>query len=296
MNVNTSLVTDTSVAVTEQSVDAYRDQISKHIQNDLSGHTSVQLHLTGYFESSGDLAADATLRMLLTTSAGVTGAWAFPALVQPGTFPTTSSAPIILRQPDSVTAPAGSTATFTVYVASVNAVNYQWQKHTVDIPSATSATLTLLNVQATDVESYRCVITNIVGAVTSNAATLTLGAVPAAVIVTQPVDQSVKGSTLPAWPSDNYVPVTFTLVATGGVLSYQWQVLSTDDGPNWGNLDPNKASGATSPSLTLMTGSLGGLPATTYGVFRYLSKVSFRCIVSNASGATISNVVKVIVT
>ena len=176
MNVNTSLVTDTSVAVAESSVDAYRDQTSKHIDNDLSAHTSVQLHLTGFYEqapATTHLVADASLRMLLTDSVTlVTAAYALPALIQPGTYVPAGSAPVILRQPVNQTAVKGTNVVFDVYVASATPGYYQWTKNSTNITGANDATLTLPNVQLSAAASYACVVTNIVGTTTSSTATL----------------------------------------------------------------------------------------------------------------------------
>lgn len=180
MNINTSLVTDTSVQVTEASVDGYRDQISKHIDNDLSAHTSIQLHLTGFYEqapASTQLAADATLRMLFTDAAGVTAAFGLPALIQAGVWLPAGSAPTILIQPVNVTAVIGSNASFSVYVATSTPGYYQWQKNGTSITGANSATLTLVNVQVSDVGAYTCVVSNIVGTATSTSATLAVTSV-----------------------------------------------------------------------------------------------------------------------
>jgi len=176
MNVNTSLVTDTSVAVAETSVDAYRDQISRHIDNDLSAHTSIELHLTGFYEqapAATHLVADATLRMLLTDGpTQLTEAYALPALIQPGTYIPSGSGPVILRQPASQTAVVGSNVTFNVYVASSSPGYYQWTKNGTNITGANDATLTLVNVQLSAAASYACVVSNIVSTVTSASATL----------------------------------------------------------------------------------------------------------------------------
>lgn len=176
MNINTSLVTDTSVAVAETSVDAYRDQISRHIDNDLSAHTSVQLHLTGFYEqapASTHLVADASLRMLLTDSTTlVTAAYALPALVQPGVWVPSGSAPTILRQPVSQTVVVGSIVTFTVYVASSTPGYYQWKKNGTAITGANDATYTIASAQLSDAASYTCTVTNVVGSATSATATL----------------------------------------------------------------------------------------------------------------------------
>ena len=59
---------------------------------------------------------------------------------------------------------------------------YQWQKNSVNIPSATSASHTIASVSASDAGSYRCRVSNEVNAVMSDAATLTvLPAAPSAI-------------------------------------------------------------------------------------------------------------------
>jgi len=180
MNTNTSLVTDTSVTVAETSVDAYRNQVSRHIDNDLSAHTSIQLYQGALFyeqapASSQYVVGSSSLRMLLTDGVTqLTQAFAMPAVVQAGVFPPTGSAPVILRQPVNATAVVGSTATFSLYVASSSPGFYQWQKNGVAITGATSPTLTLVNVQLSDAASYTCVVSNIIGTISSAAATLTV--------------------------------------------------------------------------------------------------------------------------
>ena len=78
----------------------------------------------------------------------------------------------ISSQPVSVTALRGTSASFTVTAS--GATSYQWQKNSVNISSATTATLTLSNVQSTDAANYQVIIYNPAGNLTSNAATLTV--------------------------------------------------------------------------------------------------------------------------
>lgn len=180
MNINTSLVTDTSVTVAETSVDAYRDQVSRHVDNDLSAHTSVQLYQGALFYEQAPAASQSVVgssifRMLLTDGVTkLTQAFAMPVIVQAGVYPPSGSAPVILRQPVNTTAVVGSTATFSVYVASSTPGYYQWQKNGTAITGATDPTLTLVNVQLSDAASYLCVVTNIIGTVSSAAATLSV--------------------------------------------------------------------------------------------------------------------------
>ncbi len=78
----------------------------------------------------------------------------------------------ISLQPVSVTALQGTSASFTVTAS--GGTSYQWQKNGVNIPLATTATLTLKNVQSTDATNYRVIIYNPAGNLTSDTATLTV--------------------------------------------------------------------------------------------------------------------------
>lgn len=90
-------------------------------------------------------------------------------------------APSITTQPTAASVPAGTGASFTVVAE--NAVSYQWQR-LVDatwtpIDGATEATLTLPSVTAADDGAqFRVVVTNSVGSVESDVATLTVTPAP----------------------------------------------------------------------------------------------------------------------
>jgi hypothetical protein len=175
LQTNTSLLTDTSSAVTESSVDAYRDQISKHVDNDYAAHTSMQLYPgLAYFEPpvQSVLVTPDTLCILLTVSGAGDAAFALPCTIQPGTYPPSGSVPSILSQPASITVAVGGLAAFSVYVASSTPGAYQWQKNGVNIAGANSAEYAIANVQLTDVGTYTVVVTNAVGSVTSASAAL----------------------------------------------------------------------------------------------------------------------------
>ncbi|HOC55404.1 MAG TPA: immunoglobulin domain-containing protein [Verrucomicrobiota bacterium] len=83
-------------------------------------------------------------------------------------------APVITTQPASATKDPGQTAAFTV--VATGATGYQWRKNGVNISGATSATLTLSNVQLSDAAFYRVVVSNAAGSVTSSAAQLVVTA------------------------------------------------------------------------------------------------------------------------
>jgi hypothetical protein len=81
----------------------------------------------------------------------------------------------IAVQPSSVTVAAGQTATFSVVAAGSPSLSYQWQKNGVKIPGATLATYT--TPATTDADNgtvFTVKVSNSVGNVTSNPATLTV--------------------------------------------------------------------------------------------------------------------------
>lgn len=81
----------------------------------------------------------------------------------------------IVTQPSSVAGIVGGAANFTVVAAGSPVITYQWRKNGAPIGGATAATLALTNIQAGDVASYDCVVTNPVNSVITNAVTLSLG-------------------------------------------------------------------------------------------------------------------------
>lgn len=70
----------------------------------------------------------------------------------------------------------GGTATFSVVAGGSPVLTYQWFKDNNVVAGATGATLTINNVQASNIGSYTVVVTNGAGSVTSNAATLSIAA------------------------------------------------------------------------------------------------------------------------
>jgi hypothetical protein len=84
-------------------------------------------------------------------------------------------APAITRQPAGKSVKEGEMATFSVAVTGTTPITYQWEKNQVTIPGATAAAYTTPPVTlADDNAEFRCVVTNVVGSVTSEAAVLTV--------------------------------------------------------------------------------------------------------------------------
>ncbi len=177
-----------------------------------------------------------------------------------------TSLPSILTAPSNTTACVGNAAVFGIEATGDN-VQYQWQMSTDggitfnDISGATAASITINNV-GLSMNNYliRVLLSNTCSAsVLSPAATLTVNA--QASIVSDPANQS-------ACPGNT---ASFSAVATGPDLSYQWQI-STDGGTTF-----NDISGASSSSLNItnVTASMNNN--------QYRVKLSTSCSVSSIS-------------
>jgi outer membrane protein assembly factor BamB len=106
-------------------------------------------------------------------------------------------APTITQQPANKTVTAGQTATFTVVATGAAPLSYQWQKNTVAIVGATSASYTTsATTTADNASQFRVVVSNSVGNATSNAATLTVNAASATDVVTYHNDIGRTGQNL----------------------------------------------------------------------------------------------------
>ncbi|HKW61802.1 MAG TPA: immunoglobulin domain-containing protein [Candidatus Acidoferrum sp.] len=164
-------------------------------------------------------------------------------------------APSITTQPTNQTVTAGQAATFTVTAAGSAPLSYQWQKNGANISGATSASYTTPATTSSDNGStFRAVVTNSAGTVTSNSATLTVNVPPT--ITTQPANQTVTAGQA----------ATFSVVAGGTApLSYQWR-------KNGANI-----AGATSASYAT--------PATTSSD----NGSAFLVVVTNSAGTVTSN-------
>jgi len=171
-------------------------------------------------------------------------------------------APTITTQPANQTVTAGQTATITVVAAGTAPLTYQWQKNGANLTGATSASYTTPATTTADSGStFRVVVANTAGTVTSAAATLTVTAAAVApTITTPPANQTVTAGQT----------ATFTVVAGGTApLSYQWQksgvniagatsasyttqvTTTTDSGSTFDVVVTNTAGTVTSAAATL---------------------------------------------
>ena len=125
--------------------------------------------------------------------------------------------PTIASQPQSATNVLGSTATFSVTASGTTPLAYQWRFYGTNLSGQTSATLSLSNVQTNQAGPYTVVVTNVVGSLTSQVATLTVLVPPT--LASQPQSTTnVLGTT-----------ATFSVTASGTApLAYQWRFYGTN--------------------------------------------------------------------
>ncbi len=136
--------------------------------------------------------------------------------------------PSIQTQPASLAAVAGTNAIFTVVATGTAPLTYQWYKDGVVLSGATSSTLVLSGVKATDAGKYLVKVSNAAGSLNSAEAILSVSSAP--VFVTQP-------ASLTAAPG-GVASFTATVVGTAP-LAYQW------------SKNGSAISGATGATLTL---------------------------------------------
>ena len=174
--------------------------------------------------------------------------------------------PVISTHPASKTVSEGAIATFKVVATGATAYQWQYRKPNEStwnnvVSNGTSATYSLTAAARHNGYTYRCKVSNAVGSVYSNTATLTVGTPSSKpTITTQPASKTVnEGKT-----------VTFKLVATGAT-AYQWQYRKPNES-TWNNVMSN----GTSATYSLTT-------AARHNGYVY------RCKVSNAAGSVYSN-------
>ena len=127
--------------------------------------------------------------------------------------------PTIVVQPVSQTLTQGATLNLSVTATGSPTLTYQWSLNGTPIPGATSAALSLLNVQKSLEGNYVCVVSNPYGTATSTVAVVTVQSPPVIYDNGQPQPQTViQGSN-----------ATFSVTAIGDApLTYQWRFGGTN--------------------------------------------------------------------
>jgi hypothetical protein len=163
----------------------------------------------------------------------------------------------ITQNPQSQTVFAGANVTFTVTATGTGPTTYQWTFNGVNIPGATSTSLTLNGVTTNQSGAYLVQVTNPGGTINSQPATLTVNAIPLPPSITQqPVSLGVlTGSN-----------VTFSVTATGDApLTYRWFFNGTNaiaGGTNAALLLPNVGTNNAGNYHVVITNAVGSVTSS----------------------------------
>lgn len=179
---------------------------------DLTGATSPTYTLAPAQESD----SGSTWRVIATNAAGSTTSSSATLSVTAGL----SSAPAITTQPVSQTVASGSMVTFTVAASGSPAPSFQWQRDGIDIPGATADSHVLASVQTTDSGStWRVIVTNSAGSVTSNSVTLTVQPPPPAstAVIAVLAGALKQPGTASGTPGSFKLPVGMGIDASGNI-------------------------------------------------------------------------------
>lgn len=170
--------------------------------------------------------------------------------------------PSITSQPANQIVAVSTTATFSVSASGTPTLAYQWQKDGENVTTGTGgATATYVTPAVTtgdNCSSFRCIVSNSYGTVTSNGGILTV---------------TTSGPSITSHPQSVTVfsgsSGTFSVTASGaGTLSYQWQK---------NNVNVTTGTGGTASTYITPSVSISDNGA------------AYRCIVSNAYGAVATN-------
>ena len=186
------------------------------------------------------------------------------------TVTSSTGTPAVTTEPANQTVTAGQKATFSVLAAGTAPLSYQWQKNGANISGATSSSYTTpATTSADNGSTFKVVVSNSVGSVTSNAATLTVNAVaPLGVSVTSPTN----GASVSA-------AITVSGTASGSIAVTLVQ-LSVDNGSF------SNASGTNTWSFSLDTTSLSN---TTHTLTAKATDSSGNTATSSPVSITVNN-------
>ena len=126
-----------------------------------------------------------------------------------------SGPPSITTQPVNQTGTVGGSLTLTVVAAGTGPLSYHWQRAGIAISGGTNSTLSLTSLTTNHAGSYKVVVNNSLGSVTSSVAIVTVNPAPVAPsIATQPESVTVMAGS----------NATFSVAAMGTApFRYQWR-------------------------------------------------------------------------
>jgi hypothetical protein len=170
----------------------------------------------------------------------------------------TNGPPGIAVEPQNQTVVVSNKVALSVGAYGLEPLHYQWQHGSVNLLSETNNVLTISTALPGDAGEYRVLVTNTLGAITSQVAALTL--TPSR-IITQPQDRTVRAGS----------NVSFSVSATGpGPLEYQWR------------LNDRVLDGESQSNLTI-----NGVQLNNEGVYTVRISNSFGSITSDQAGLNV---------
>jgi alpha-tubulin suppressor-like RCC1 family protein len=123
-------------------------------------------------------------------------------------------APAITTHPQSQTVAAGSSVTFTVVATGGAPLAYQWRRNNTALANATTASVTINAVSASDTGDYDVVVSNSGGTITSSVAKLTVSKLSQSVNFTAPANTTYSATPVALTASaTSGLPVTFAVVS-----------------------------------------------------------------------------------
>jgi len=184
---------------------------------DLVGKTTSSLNLNPVLLTDAGIYTVAVINSLSGTTATTLSTAAIL------TVNSIATAPVIGTQPLTQAVTEGANMSLSVVATGNGTLSYQWKKAGVDLSGKTTDTLGFAPVALADAGSYTVLVTNTLNGTTattlSSAAVLTVNSTPVApTITTQPQTQVMTAPDSP----------TFTVVASGSDLTYQWRKSGTD--------------------------------------------------------------------
>jgi glucose/arabinose dehydrogenase len=186
------------------------------------------------------VAADGTLYYLIRGSGSNTG-------VVGRIRNAANQPPSITTQPANRTAAVGQQVTFSVAATGSQPLSYQWQRGTTNISGATSPNFTLTAAAGDNGATFRVIVSNAFGTVTSSSATLTVTAnSPPTATITSPT----AGTQYSGGDTINYAGTgTDAQDGTLPASAFTWEVVFHHDTHTHPFIAPT--SGATSGSFTI---------------------------------------------
>lgn len=175
---NSPLLTEIARSIAELDISGYMNGVAAHVGGDWGQHACVRVYTgsTGtYTDESSVRVSDTSLRLSVTHVS--TDIDLLVPIIQSGSAATPGSVPIIIAQPASATAAAGSSIQIFVTAISSETPTYSWRNITstpYEVSGGNSSVLVFNSVTTAINGTYSCVVENSFGSVESSAAVVTV--------------------------------------------------------------------------------------------------------------------------